>query len=56
MLGIQAKICLPPFRPSLTSYALEPRGALRMIRVSIFSNDLCLTGARVYLYSLELAT
>ena len=31
---------LPPSRPSLTSYALEYGGALRMIRVSIFSNDL----------------
>jgi hypothetical protein len=33
---IQVKICLPPSRPSLTSYALETRGALRMIRVSVF--------------------
>jgi hypothetical protein len=32
--------CLPPSRPSLTSYALEYDGALRMIRVSVFSNDL----------------
>ena len=31
---------LPPSRPSLTSYALEYGGALRMIRVSVFSNDL----------------
>ena len=31
---------LSPSRPSLTSYALEYDGALRMIRVSIFSNDL----------------
>ena len=31
---------LPSSRPSLTSYALEYDGALRMIRVSIFSNDL----------------
>jgi hypothetical protein len=31
--------CLPPSTPSLTSYALEYDGALRMIRVSIFSND-----------------
>jgi hypothetical protein len=30
---------LPLSRPSLTSYALEYGGALRMIRVSIFSND-----------------
>jgi hypothetical protein len=27
-----------------------------MIRVSVFSNDLCLRGAGIYLYSLELAT
>ena len=32
---------LPPSRPSLTSYSLEYHGALRMIRVSILSNDLC---------------
>jgi hypothetical protein len=31
---------LPPSRPSLTRYALEYGGALRMISVSIFSNDL----------------
>jgi hypothetical protein len=31
---------LPPSRPSLTSYALEYGGALRMIRLSVFSNDL----------------
>jgi hypothetical protein len=29
-----------PSRPRLTSYALEYGGALRMIRVSVFSNDL----------------
>jgi hypothetical protein len=34
-----SETCLPPSRPSLTSYALEYGGALRMIRVSIFSND-----------------
>ena len=39
-----SEACLPPSRPSLTSYALEYGGALRMIRVSIFSNDLCLRG------------
>jgi hypothetical protein len=44
MLGIQANIYLPPSRPSLTSYALETRGALMMIRVFVFSNDLCLKG------------
>ena len=37
-----SEVCLPPFRLSLTSYALEYGGALRMIRVSIFSNDLYL--------------
>jgi hypothetical protein len=31
--------CLPPSRPSLTSYALETGETLRMIRVSVFSND-----------------
>ena len=31
---------LPPSRPSLTSYAIEYGGALRMIRVSVLSNDL----------------
>ena len=30
----------PPPGPSLTSYALEYGGALRMIRVFVFSNDL----------------
>jgi hypothetical protein len=42
---------LLPSRSSLTSYALEYSGALRMIRVSIFSNDLCLrevAGAGIY--------
>jgi hypothetical protein len=40
MSGIQAKICLPLSRPSTTRYAQETRGALRMIWVSVFSNDL----------------
>ena len=35
-----SKAYLPPSRPSLTSYALEYGGALRMIRVSVFSTDL----------------
>ena len=39
-----SEACLPPSRPRLTSYALEYDGALRMIRVSIFSNNLCLRG------------
>ena len=46
MVGNPSKICLPPSRPSLTSYALEYDGALRMIRVSIFSNDLMPSGGR----------
>jgi hypothetical protein len=33
---------LPPSRPGLTSYAIEYGEALRKIRVSVFSNDLCL--------------
>ena len=40
--GNPSESCLSPFRPSLTSYALEYGGALKMIRVSDFSNDLCL--------------
>ena len=36
-----SEACLPPYRPSLTSYALEYGGALRMISISVFSNDLC---------------
>ena len=39
-IGNPSKACLPPSRPRLISYALEYGGALRMIRVSIFSNDL----------------
>jgi hypothetical protein len=34
---IQAKICLPLSRPRLTSYALETRRPVRMIRVYVFS-------------------
>ena len=40
MIGNPSKACLPPSRPSLTSYALRYGGALRMVRVSVFSNDL----------------
>ena len=40
MISNPSETCLPPSRPSLTSYALEYDGALRMIRVSVFSNDL----------------
>jgi hypothetical protein len=31
-IGNPSETCLPPSRPSLTSYALEYGGALRMIR------------------------
>ena len=41
-IGNPKEACLPPSRPTLTSYALEYGRALRMIRVSFFSNDLCL--------------
>ena len=39
-IGNPSEACLPPTRPSQTSNALEYGGALRMIRVSVFSNDL----------------
>ena len=45
MVGNPSKACLPPSRPSITTYALEYGGALRMIRVSIFSNDLMTWGS-----------
>ena len=45
-IGIPSEACLPPSRPSLTSYALEYGGALRMIRVFVFSNDLMPSGDR----------
>ena len=49
-----SETCLPPSRPSLTSYALEYGGALRMIRVSVFSNNLCHKGvAEAVIYSPE---
>ena len=37
---LESKQSLPSSRPSLASYALEYGGALRMIRVFVFSNDL----------------
>ena len=40
MIRNPSEACLPLSRLSLTSYALEYAGALRRIRVSIFSNDL----------------
>ena len=53
-IGNPSETCLPPSRPRLTSYALEYDGALRMIRVSIFSNNLCLRGkAGAGIYRLE---
>jgi hypothetical protein len=55
-VGNPSETCLPPSRPSLTSYALEYRGALRTIRVSVFSNDFMPQGSRAWLYSPELAT
>jgi hypothetical protein len=51
-----SEACLPPSRPILTSYVLEYRGALRMIRVSVFLNNLMPQGGRAWLYSPELAT
>ena len=39
-IGNPSEAWLPPSKPSQTSYALEYGGALRMIRVSAFSNDL----------------
>ena len=39
-IGNPSEAYLPPSRPSLTTYALEYGGDLRMIRVSVFSNDL----------------
>jgi hypothetical protein len=39
-----SEACLPPSIPSLTSYVLEYGGALRMITVFVFSNDICLRG------------
>ena len=40
-IGIPSEAYLPPSRPSLASCALEYGGALRIVRVSVFSNDLC---------------
>ena len=49
-----SEACLSPSRLSLTSYALEYGGTLRMIRVSVLSNDLCLRGvAGAGIYRLE---
>jgi hypothetical protein len=46
--------CLPPSRHSLTSYALENRGALRILGFlaldDLISNDLMAQGAGVSLY------
>jgi hypothetical protein len=45
-----SEACLPPSRSSLTSYALKYGGALRMIRVFVFSNDLFLRGWQGLVY------
>jgi len=45
-----SEACLPPSRPSLNSYALEYDGVVRMIRVSIFSNDLMPSGGQGLIY------
>ena len=50
MIGNPSEACLTPSTPSLTSYALECGGALRMIRVTVFSNDLCLRGVARLVY------
>jgi hypothetical protein len=39
-IGNPSEVCLPFSRPSLISYALKYGGALRKIRVFVFSNDL----------------
>ena len=49
-IGNPSEACLPPSRPSLTSYALEYGRALRMISVSVFSNDLYLRGWQGLVY------
>ena len=56
-IGNPSEACLPPSRPSLTSYALENEGALRTISFFVFSNDL-MTGVMpgvvgAGIYSLE---
>jgi hypothetical protein len=53
-VGNPSNACLPPSRPILTSYALEYGGALRMIRVSVFSNDLCLREGQGLVYIREM--
>ena len=50
MIGNPTEACLPSSRPSLSSYNLEYDGALRMIRVSIFSNDLMPSGGQGLIY------
>ena len=49
-IGNLSEACLPPSRPSLTSYALEYGRALRMIRVFVFSNDLMPSGGQGLIY------
>ena len=45
-----SEACLPPSRPSLTSYALEYGGAQRMISVYVPSNDLSAWGWQGLVY------
>ena len=40
MIRNPSEACSPPSRSNLTSYALKYGGALTMIRVYVFSNDL----------------
>ena len=56
MIGNPSEVCLPPSRPTLTSYAIKYGGALRIIRVSVFSNDLMALGAGADIYMLERPT
>ena len=49
-IGNPSEACLPPSRPSLTTYALEYGGALRTIRVCVFSNDLMSSGWQGLIY------
>ena len=52
-IGNPSEAYLPPSRPSLISYALEYSRVLRMIRVFVFSNDLCLQGSGADIYRPE---
>ena len=49
-IGNLSEACLPPSTPSLTGHVLEYSGALRIIRVSVFSNDLMPLGWQGLVY------